>query len=87
MARTTKVRLKLEKAELLAGKVKTDIGHIKGNALPARSIFRGAGGAGPENKKTVEWLVRVKGNGASATMTVISQKAGTKSRELALKAK
>ncbi|TKJ31942.1 carboxypeptidase [bacterium (candidate division B38) B3_B38] len=84
LAKPVVVKLELEEAELLCGDAKTEIGHIKGNSPPARTMFGLPGGAAPQNEKTVQWLVRVKGSRASAKITVISQKAGTASRQVSL---
>lgn len=81
-AKPVVAKLELDKADLLCGKDKTEIGHIKGNALPARTMFMLPRGTAPQNKKTVEWLIRVKGKGASARITFVSQKAGTVSRQI-----
>ncbi|MDH5715457.1 MAG: M14 family metallopeptidase, partial [Candidatus Aminicenantes bacterium] len=84
LAKPLVVKLELEEAELLCGDAKTEIGHIKGNSPPAATMFGLPGGAAPQNEKTVQWLVRVKGSGASAKITVISQKAGTASTQVSL---
>jgi murein tripeptide amidase MpaA len=86
LAKPVLVTLSLDKAELLSGKPKTEIGHIKGLAPAEASLF-GRGGETRENFKSVEWLIRVKGNGASANVTVVAQKAGTASKQVVLEAK
>jgi hypothetical protein len=84
MARPVEVRLELDKAELLSGRPRTDIGQIEGNEPPSADGFGQPGGQGPRNQKTVEWLVRLKGDGASAIVTAVSQRAGTTSKKVAL---
>ena len=83
LAKPVVIKVELDKAELLWGKEKTEIGHIQGNAPVATTRFRLSGAAAP-NRKTVDWLIRVKGAGASAKITVISQKAGTTSKQISL---
>ncbi len=82
IAKPVVVKLDLDGAEILSGEAKTEIGHIRGNA-PLTGRSRGA----IENYKEVEWLVRLEGNRASATLTAISQKAGTTSKKVELQAK
>ncbi len=86
LAKPVLVKLKLDKAELLSGKAKTDIGHIKGFAPAERAMF-GRGSDKPENFKTVEYLIKIEGKGATADLTVVSQKAGTTSKKIDLDAK
>jgi hypothetical protein len=87
LAKPVRVELALDKAELLSGKAKAEIGHIKGNAPAERSTFGRGDGEAPQNIKTVEWLIRVTGKSASANLTVVSQKAGTTSKKIALETK
>ena len=76
LAKPVDATLKLEGAELLIGKSKVELGHIEGNTpLTSGSRFRSS--IAPQNKKTVQWLVRVKKKGAVAYVSVKSQKAGT----------
>jgi murein tripeptide amidase MpaA len=73
--------LKLEGAELLIGKPKVELGHIEGNTpVSSRSGFRRS--TDPQNKKTVQWLVRVIERGAVAHVLVKSQKAGTTKKKV-----
>jgi hypothetical protein len=84
LAKPVEAKLELKGAELLCGKDATELGHIKGTypALPERAgSFRATEA---ENEQTVEWLVRVKEKGATATVTFQSQKAGTISKEVSL---
>jgi hypothetical protein len=87
LAKPLRVKLELVKAEIISGEAKTEIGHIKGNAPPARGMFGRPSGDAPQNTKTVEWIIRVEEKGASANLTVVSQKAGTTSKKVALEAK
>jgi hypothetical protein len=50
-------------------------------------MFGRPSGDAPQNTKTVEWIIRVEGKGASANLTVVSQKAGTASKKVALETK
>ena len=86
IAKPVIVKLELKGAEILSGEAKTEIGHIKGNALLAGSSFSSPRGT-VENYKEVEWLVRLERNRASATVTAVSQKAGTTSKKVDLQAK
>jgi hypothetical protein len=86
LAKPVVVELELERAELLSGETKTEIGHIGGNAPGPSTMFGGPSGAGAGNTKTVEWLVRVTGRGASANLTAVSRRAGTTSTTIALEA-
>jgi hypothetical protein len=68
--------LKLVGAELLIGKPKVELGHIEGNTpLSSRSRFRTS--SEPQNKKSIQWMIRAKKKGATARVVVKSQKAGT----------
>jgi hypothetical protein len=87
LVKPTVVKLELVRAEILSGEAKTDIGHIRGNAPAARGVFGRPSGDAPQNTKTVEWILRVEGKGASANLTVVSQKAGTASKRIALETK
>lgn len=85
IARPVLVRLALEGAELLSGKERTDIGHIEGNGPPPAGQFGAPSGQGPRNQRTVDWLVRVKAQGAAASVTASAERAGTASRRVDLK--
>ena len=68
MAKTVKVSISLEGAELVFGSETVDIGHLQGN----RSL--------PE---TVEWMIRSTGRGTpTVVVTAVSEKGGTHSKEL-----
>jgi Zinc carboxypeptidase len=85
IARPTEVRLELEKAELLEGRERTDIGHIVGTLPPAvMTDYNGPRVSVPRNQRSVEWLVRLKGDGASARITASSPRAGTASKKVML---
>ena len=67
-AKTVKVSISLEGAELVFGDENVDIGHLSGN----RSL--------PE---TVEWMIRSTGGGTpGVTVTAVSEKGGTHSKTL-----
>jgi hypothetical protein len=79
------VRLELDKAEILAGKEHSDIGHIEGNGPPPANQFGTPGGEAPRNQRTVEWLVRVQAEGATATITAATPRAGTATKKVPLR--
>jgi hypothetical protein len=85
IAKPVEVKLELDGAEILSGEAKIEIGHIKGTAPRVTQWFDPS--TGVENYKEVEWLVRLEGNKASATVTAVSQKAGTTSKKVDLQAK
>jgi hypothetical protein len=76
LAKPVLAKLKLEGAELLFGEPVVELGHIAGNAPATFARFRTAGGASPQNEKTVQWLVRGKKKGSVAEILIESQKAG-----------
>jgi hypothetical protein len=86
VAKPVTVKLELDKAELLMGDDEAEIGHIKGLS-PLGADTSGRRPTRVENKKTVEFLVRTKGKDAKAKITAISEKAGTKTKEVDLAAK
>jgi len=83
-AKPVVVKVGLDKAELLFGEEKTDIGHIKGNSPDSPARYGPGDALIPVNQKTVQWLVRAKGSGASVIVTASSPKAGTASRKIPL---
>ncbi len=66
LAKPVKARIELEGGELLFGKPDVDLGHIQGRNAPF-----------PQNRKTVQWLVRGKKKDLAAVVVIESQKAGT----------
>jgi hypothetical protein len=67
-AKTVKVSISLEGAELVFGEETVDIGHLQGN----RSL--------PE---TVEWMIKSTGRGTpNVVVTAVSEKGGTHSNSL-----
>jgi hypothetical protein len=67
-AKTVKVSISLDRAQLVFGEETVDVGHLPGN----RSL--------PE---TVEWIIRSTGGGAPiVTVTAVSEKGGSHSRTL-----
>jgi hypothetical protein len=83
VAKPVKVRLELKNAELMMGKEETELGHIKGLS-PLGVDTTGRRTTPVENTKTVEFVIRAQGGNASATITAISEKAGTKTKEVDL---
>ena len=67
-AKTVRVSISLEGAELVFGDENVDIGHLSGNhSLP----------------ETVEWMIRSTGRGTpGVTVTAVSEKGGTHSKTL-----
>lgn len=65
LAKPVIVKIKLEGGELLFGKPEVELGHIPGRDAPF-----------PQNKKTVQWLIRGKKKDLQAEVAVESQKAG-----------
>jgi hypothetical protein len=86
VAKPVTVKVELDKAELLTGKEETEVGHIKGLS-PLGADTSGRRVTPVENKKTVEFLVRAQSGDATAKITAISEKAGTKTKEVNLAAK
>jgi hypothetical protein len=62
------------------------VGHIEGNAPPEGGAFGSSRQDPPRNQRTVEWLVRLKGEGPSASITASAQRAGTASKKVPLPA-
>lgn len=85
LAKTVKARIELANAEILAGEATTDIGHLAGNGPVAEPGLAGPAADSRGNRKSIQWLVRVQGAAASATVTAISEKAGRVSQSIALK--
>lgn len=73
-AKTVKVTVSLTGAEMVMGKEKVDLGHLPGHTS-----------LDPSPVQTVEWMVKTTGKGTpTATITVLSEKGGTQSKELKL---
>jgi len=83
IAKPVIVNIELENAELLGGEEKVEIGHLKGNA-PDTRIAQRDNGTARKNQRTIEWVVRSGGDGASVKITAVSQKAGTASKKVPL---
>lgn len=75
IAKPVRAVLELTGAELVAGKMRTDLGHLPGR--------RDGGSA--ERTRVVEYVVKVAGNNARAVVTVASEKGGTIRKEVMLK--
>jgi hypothetical protein len=84
IAKPVVVKLELEGAEILSGDPKTEVGHIKGTAPRVQQWYDPS--TGVVNYRDVEWVVRLERNTASATVTAVSQKAGTASKQIGLRA-
>jgi hypothetical protein len=83
IAKTVKVTIELENAELLCGSATEDLGHIAGNGPEGASRRRGSP-SGQRNLKHAQWLVRTHGPSPSAMITAVSEKAGTKRKSVAI---
>jgi hypothetical protein len=86
VAKPVRLKLELTNAELMRGKPEIDIGHIKGLS-PLGVDTTGRRATPVENKKTVAFVIRAQGGNAAAKITAISEKAGTKTKEVQLAAK
>lgn len=76
-AKTVKVLISLEGAEMVMGKETVDLGHLRGHTS-----------LNPSPVQTVEWMVKTKGQGKpTATIKVVSEKGGTHTKELKLTGK
>ena len=84
VAKQVDVVLELKNAKLMWGDPKKTLGHLKGNEPQSPSWFRGTPTPAYENVKSVEWLVKVTGKGASAEVTANTIKAGRASRSIDL---
>jgi hypothetical protein len=71
--------IKLQNAELLGGKERIDLGHLKGSRDTTRTEGR------HESRRTVEYVVRKRGGDSSVTLIVVSEKGGTARRTLELR--
>ncbi|UCE42177.1 MAG: hypothetical protein JSV17_04185 [Candidatus Aminicenantes bacterium] len=85
MAKPVLASLKLEGAELLIGKQEVELGHIQGNAPISSSRFSFSRNDAPQNKKTVQWLVRGKKKNPAVEIIFESQKAGTTKKKISLR--
>jgi hypothetical protein len=76
-AKTVNVLISLEEAEMVMGKDKVDLGHLRGHTS-----------LNPSPMQTVEWMVKTTGQGTpTATIKVVSEKGGTHTKELKLTGK
>jgi hypothetical protein len=71
--------IELQNAELLGGKERTDLGHLKGSRDTTRSVGR------HESRRTVEYVVRKTGGDSKVTLVVVSERGGTARRTLYLR--
>lgn len=85
VAKPVMVKLELDNAEIMTGSAETDIGHIKGLS-PLGVDTTGRRATPVENKKSAAFVIRIKGGNATAKITAISEKAGTKTKEVNLEA-
>jgi hypothetical protein len=71
-AKTVKVMITLTGAEMVMGKEKVDLGHLRGHTS-----------LNPSPVQIVEWMVKTTGQGTpTATIKVVSEKGGTHTKEL-----
>lgn len=68
--------LKLENAELISGKSRTDLGHIAGS--------RNSDDASSDSKRHLSYTIKLNGSNAKAIFTIKSDKGGTKTEEIRL---
>jgi len=78
LAPPVRVEIELRQAELVSGTRRLDVGHLSGS----RDVSGAARLA--DARRVMEYVVRARGAGASATITVISEKGGVARRELKL---
>jgi hypothetical protein len=74
-----RVVMELRDAELIVGRERTVLGHIKGSRDTTSSSGR------HESRRQVEYVVKKSGSNPSITVTVVSQKGGTAQRTLELR--
>jgi hypothetical protein len=74
-----RVVIELNNAELVSGKSRVDVGHLKGS----RDVDAGSA----ENRGEVEWIIKTLKSDAGILLKVISEKGGNKSIEVHLKPK
>lgn len=75
IAQPVRAMIDLTQAELLSGKARTDLGHMKGRR----------DGEAIDRQQTVEYVIRLTGSSPKATITVQSEKGGTVKKEINLK--
>jgi hypothetical protein len=73
-----RILARVEDAELLAGKKRLDLGHIKGSRDTTSSVGR------HESRRRIEYIIKKTGDDPRVTLTVVSQKGGTTHRTLEL---
>lgn len=74
-----RVMANLQEAEIIMGKERLDLGHIKGSRDTTSPVGR------RESRRRIEWVVKKTGDKARVTLTVVSQKGGTVRRMLELR--
>ena len=83
-AKPVTVELDLPKgAELIIGKVKEELGHLDGRIVSGGGFY--PGNASTAKEKRVEWIVRAP-NGGDLMLKAVSEKAGTQTAKLSLRA-
>jgi len=75
IAKPVRAMIDLTQAELVSGKPRTDLGHMKGRR----------DGEAIDRQQTVEYVIRLTGSSPKATITVQSEKGGTVTKEINLK--
>lgn len=76
IAKPVRAVLELSNAELIAGSLRTDLGHIVGS--------RGSDDASASSKRDLSYGIRIIGQNATATLTIVSEKGGTVSKLIKL---
>lgn len=74
-----RIMARVEDAELITGKQRLDLGHIKGSRDTTSSVGR------HESRRRIEYIVGKMGSKPKITLTVVSQKGGTAHRTLELR--
>lgn len=83
-SRPVRAELELpEGAELLLGKKKTDVGDLEGRSNKVAAF--GFGASSTDNRARLEWVVRT-APGETATLKILSERAGTIAKEFAFSA-
>lgn len=84
LAKQVTATLRLEGAELLIGKAEKELGHIMGTGSHSSGFFSRSVSS-PQNKRTIQWLIRGEKEGCSAEVIIESQKAGTARKKISLR--
>ena len=74
-----RITAKVQDAELITGKDRLDLGHIKGSRDTTSPVGR------HESRRRIEYIIKKTGDDPSVTLVVVSQKGGTTHRTLELR--